>query len=92
MNLSHSRSLISNLWKGNGSRMAVSKSRLLLSLMVGITAASFASIIIRLAQGAGMPSLAIAAWRLIFTSMILLPYAWLRRRDEILDLSVRNGG
>lgn len=67
--------------------MAVSKSRLLLSLTVGIVAASFASIIIRLAQGAGMPPLAIAAWRLIFTSLILLPYAWITRRQEIRDLS-----
>jgi len=54
---------------------------------MGIVAVSFASILIRFAQGAGMPSLAIAAWRLIFASMILLPYAWVTRRDEIRDLS-----
>ena len=65
----------------------VYKRQLLLSLCMGIVAVSFASILIRFAQGAGMPSLAIAAWRLIFASMILLPYAWVTRRDEIRDLS-----
>jgi drug/metabolite transporter (DMT)-like permease len=56
---------------------------------MGIVAVSFASILIRFAQGAGMPSLSIAAWRLIFASTILLPYAWTTRRDEIRDLSGR---
>jgi drug/metabolite transporter (DMT)-like permease len=54
---------------------------------MGIVAVSFASILIRFAQGAGMASLSIAAWRLIFASAILLPYAWATRRDEIRDLS-----
>ena len=67
--------------------MEISRTRLLLSLCMGIVAVSFASILIRFAQGAGMPSLSIAAWRLIFASMILLPYAWATRRDEIRDLS-----
>lgn len=67
--------------------MEISRTRLLLSLCMGIVAVSFASILIRFAQGAGMPSLAVAAWRLIFASMILLPYAWATRRDEIRDLS-----
>jgi drug/metabolite transporter (DMT)-like permease len=67
--------------------MTVSRTRLLASLIVGIVAASLASILIRLAQGAGMAPLAIAAWRLIFASAILIPYAWLRRRDELRDLS-----
>lgn len=67
--------------------MQVSKTRIFLSLGVGILAASFASIFIRMAQAAGMPSLVIAAWRLIFASMILLPYAWFTRRDEIRSLS-----
>ena len=67
--------------------MEISRTRLLLSLCMGIVAVSFASILIRFAQGAGMPSLSIAAWRLILASMILLPYAWVTRRDEIRDLS-----
>jgi drug/metabolite transporter (DMT)-like permease len=61
----------------------------LLSLFMGIVAVSFASILIRFAQGAGMASLSIAAWRLIFASTILLPYAWATRRHEIRDLSGR---
>jgi drug/metabolite transporter (DMT)-like permease len=65
----------------------ISRTRLVLSLCMGIVAVSFASILIRFAQGAGMPSLSIAAWRLIFASTILLPYAWATRRDEIRDLS-----
>ena len=67
--------------------MEISRTRLLLSLCMGIVAVSFASILIRFAQGAGMPSLSIAAWRLIFASTILLPYAWATRRDEIRDLT-----
>jgi drug/metabolite transporter (DMT)-like permease len=67
----------------------ISRTRLLLSLCMGIVAVSLASILIRFAQGAGMPSLGIAAWRLIFASTILLPYAWVTRRNEIQDLSRR---
>ena len=69
--------------------MEISRTRLLLSLCMGIVAVSFASILIRFAQGSGMASLGIAAWRLIFASTILLPYAWVTRRDEIQDLSRR---
>lgn len=67
--------------------MNVSRVRFLLSLGVGIVAISFASIFIRLAQGEGVPTLSIAAWRLIAASAVLLPYAWLTRRDEIRSLS-----
>jgi drug/metabolite transporter (DMT)-like permease len=69
--------------------VGISRIRLLLSLCLGVVAVSFASILIRFAQGAGMPSLSIAAWRLTFASLILLPYAWATRRDEIRDLSPR---
>jgi drug/metabolite transporter (DMT)-like permease len=54
---------------------------------MGIVAISFASIFIRLAQAQGVPTLSIAAWRLIFASMVLLPYTWATSRDEIRDLS-----
>jgi drug/metabolite transporter (DMT)-like permease len=67
----------------------VSRGRLLLSLGVGIIAISFASIFIRFAQDEGVPSLSIAAWRLIIASVVLLPYAWARRRDEIRSLAGR---
>jgi drug/metabolite transporter (DMT)-like permease len=67
----------------------VSRGRLLLSLGVGIIAISFASIFIRFAQDEGVPSLSIAAWRLIIASVVLLPYAWATRRDEIRSLAGR---
>ena len=69
--------------------MQVSRARLLLSLGVGIVAISFASIFIRFAQEEGVPSLSIAAWRLIIASLVLLPYAWATRRDEIRSLTGR---
>jgi drug/metabolite transporter (DMT)-like permease len=67
----------------------VSRGRLLLSLGVGIIAISFASIFIRFAQDEGVPSLSIAAWRLIIASVVMLPYAWATRRDEIRSLTGR---
>ncbi len=67
--------------------MEVSRTRFLLNLSLGIVAISFASIFIRLAQAEGVPSLSIAAWRLIVAAAMLLPYAWLKHRDEIQDLS-----
>jgi drug/metabolite transporter (DMT)-like permease len=65
----------------------VSRSRLLLSLAMGITAISFASIFIRFAQAEGVPTLSIAAWRLMVASAVLLPYAAATRREEIGDLT-----
>jgi drug/metabolite transporter (DMT)-like permease len=70
----------------------VSRGRLLLSLGVGIVAISFASIFIRFAQDEGVPSLSIAAWRLAIASVVLLPYAWATRRDEIRSLTGREWG
>lgn len=67
--------------------MQVSRVRLLISLAVGVVAISFASIFVRFAQAEGVPALSIAAWRLILASMVLLPYAWATRRDEIRDLT-----
>lgn len=72
--------------------MDVSRVRLLLGLGVGIVAVSFASVLIRFAQAAGMGTLPIAAWRLLLSSFILLPYAWLTRREELRRLSRRELG
>jgi drug/metabolite transporter (DMT)-like permease len=69
--------------------MEISRTRFLLSLGVGVVVISFASILIRFAQAEGVPSLSIAAWRLIVASAVLLPYAWFRHRDELRDLSRR---
>jgi drug/metabolite transporter (DMT)-like permease len=65
----------------------LSRVRLLLSVSVGIVAISLAATLIRYAQAEGVPSLSIAAWRLVFASLVLLPYAWATHRDEIRDLS-----
>lgn len=70
--------------------MDVSRPRLLISLAVGITAASFSSILIRFAQREGMDTLAIAAWRLVFASIVLLPYGGLTRRAEMRSLTGRD--
>jgi drug/metabolite transporter (DMT)-like permease len=64
----------------------ISRVRLLLSLAVGVVAVSFAAILIRFAQAAGMPTLPIAAWRLTLASAVLLPYAWFTRRAEMRRL------
>lgn len=56
---------------------------------MGIIAISFASVMIRFVQAEGVPTLAIAAWRLTFASMVLLPYAWATHRDEIRNLERR---
>jgi drug/metabolite transporter (DMT)-like permease len=69
--------------------VGISRIRLLLSLCLGIVAVSSASILIRFALSAGVPPLSVAAWRLIFASCVLVPYAWVTRRQEILDLSKR---
>jgi len=54
---------------------------------MGIAAISFASVFIRFAQAEGVPTLSIAAWRLVFASLVLLPYAWVTHRHEIRELS-----
>jgi len=62
---------------------------LILSLGIGILAMSSASILIRMAQAEGVPSLSIAAWRLALASLVLLPYAAVTRRDEVRSLTRR---
>jgi drug/metabolite transporter (DMT)-like permease len=56
-----------------------------LGLFIAILAVSTSALFIRFAQMEA-PSLAIAAWRLIFVSLILVPLAWSRNRDEIRQL------
>lgn len=67
--------------------VAISRTRLLVGLVLGIVAISFGSIFVRFAQAEGAPPLSIAAWRLIFASAVMLPYAWATHRDEIRSLS-----
>ncbi|MCO5207733.1 MAG: DMT family transporter, partial [Anaerolineae bacterium] len=59
----------------------------LLGLAVGVLAISTGSILVRIAQGENVPSLVIAAWRLTFAALILLPFCLARRRDELRSLN-----
>ncbi len=63
---------------------AASPARLVVSLGAAVIAISFAAIFIRFAQAERVPALSIAAWRLVFASTLLLPYAWATRREEIV--------
>jgi drug/metabolite transporter (DMT)-like permease len=56
-------------------------------LLVGLLAVSTSSTFIRLAQGAGVPSLAIAAYRLLFASLILWPIVIGRHTPELRALA-----
>ena len=60
----------------------------LLVLFFGILAVSTASIFIRYAQS-NAPSLVIAAYRLSLAALGLAPFAWTRRRDELVALTPR---
>jgi drug/metabolite transporter (DMT)-like permease len=61
-----------------------------LVLLGGITVAAAASIMIRLAQGLGMPSTTIAAGRLALAAIILLPVALARAGPELRALPRRD--
>lgn len=54
-----------------------------LALAGGVLIVSTASILIRWAQAEGVPSLAIAAWRLTLASLVLAPLVWFKARGEI---------
>ena len=54
----------------------------IVGIIIGIAAVSSASILIRFAQGEEAPSLVIAAARLTLASLILVPLALVRFRDE----------
>jgi len=61
-------------------------------LTAGVLVVSSASILIRFAQGLGVPSLSLAAWRLTLAALILTPFVLARSRDEILNLAPRDVG
>lgn len=56
-----------------------------LGLLFAIIMVSTSAIFIRFAQ-TGAPSLAIAAWRLSIASLILVPIAWVQKKEEIKRL------
>jgi len=59
-------------------------------LAAGVLVVSSASILIRFAQGLGVPSLSLAAWRLTLAALILTPFVLTRSRDEIAKLTPRD--
>lgn len=61
-----------------------------LVLLAGIAAVSFASIFIRYAQAEGIPSLVIAAGRLVVAALVLLPVIVARHRADIARLARRD--
>ena len=62
-----------------------------LALALGIAAVSCGSLFVRFAQ-ADAPSLAVAAFRLLLATLILLPLAWLRHRSLLRRLVVSDWG
>lgn len=61
-----------------------------LVLFAGVLVASTASIMVRFAQEAGVPSLTIAAGRLVLAALLLTPLAWARVGAELRALSQRD--
>jgi drug/metabolite transporter (DMT)-like permease len=60
-----------------------------LVLAGGVIIVSTASILIRVAQGEGVPSLPIAALRLVVAAAVLTPLVWVRSSDELLRIGRR---
>lgn len=59
-----------------------------LALFGGVCASSFAATLIRLCDA---PPLAVAAWRLSFAALAVVPFALLRSRDEVRSWTLRDG-
>jgi len=59
-----------------------------LAMTGGILAVSTASLFIRYAQQ-DAPSIVIAAWRMTIATLVLAPITWIRCRDELRALSIR---
>ncbi|MFQ3663543.1 MAG: DMT family transporter [Chloroflexaceae bacterium] len=59
-------------------------------LFAGVLIVSTASILIRYAQAAEVPSLSIAAWRLTLAALLLTPLAWFRAGPELRSLRRRD--
>ena len=59
-------------------------------LLVGVLAASSSSILVRYAQHEGVASVAIAAWRMVLASLVLVPLAAVFRRAEIGRIGLRD--
>ncbi len=60
-----------------------------LAVMIAVISVSFSAILIRWATA---PALAIAFWRLLFTTLLLMPFALFYKRDEIRSLGWKGIG
>jgi len=60
-------------------------------LGTGLLAISFGAILARLAQAGGVPSLAVASWRLGLAALIVTPIALFQSRRALASLSRRQG-
>ncbi|NDJ61332.1 MAG: EamA/RhaT family transporter, partial [Chloroflexi bacterium] len=69
---------------------AQTPTRVYVILMIGVFAASLAAIFIRFAQDEGVPSLVIAAGRLIISALILTPPVLRRHRVDLQRLGRRD--
>jgi drug/metabolite transporter (DMT)-like permease len=58
-------------------------------LAAGVLVVSLGAILVRLAQGQGVPSLAVATLRLGIAAAIVTPIAWLRSRAALAQMSPR---
>ena len=69
--------------------MTDSRARLFLpfAIIIALLAVSTASIFIRFALDAGVPALVIAAVRLTFATLLLLPLTFIRHREEIRNIA-----
>lgn len=65
----------------------ISNIRLVFNLTIGVVAVSCGAVFVRCAQAESMPTIAIAAWRMIFASAVLLPYSFAARRSELLSVT-----
>lgn len=63
-----------------------------LVLSGGVLIAATSSIVIRVVQAGGVPSLVVTAWRLTLAALILTPLAWQRRRPELRQMPRRRVG
>jgi drug/metabolite transporter (DMT)-like permease len=64
--------------------------RAYLVLIAGVVIVSFSSILVRYAQSAAVPSLTIAAGRLLVAALLLSPLAWWRVGAELRNLARRD--
>ncbi|GAE93547.1 permease [Gracilibacillus boraciitolerans JCM 21714] len=59
-----------------------------LAIVIGVLSVSTTAVLVKLADD--VPSAVIANYRLLFASLILLPYVWFKKREEFKKLAARD--